>query len=101
MIKEKTLELKKDFAYIKRYIKFWLLILLILSTLVIYNQYYFKVNKDIIELTQIKSRLITENTMLKKEISRLSSPDRINKLAVERLKMKPVDYSKVHFLETK
>ncbi len=101
MIREKTLELKKDFIHIKRYIKFWVFILLIAGTLVAYNQYYFKVSKDIIEFNQIKSKLMTQNAMLKKEISRLSSPERISKMAVKKLKMKPVNYSKVHFIEIK
>ncbi|MBK3331599.1 cell division protein FtsL [Persephonella atlantica] len=101
MIREKTIELKRDFAHIKRYIKFWFFILFISGALVVYNQYYFKVSKEIIELTQMKNRLITQNTMLKKEISRLSSPERINRMAVKKLKMKPVDYSKVHFIEAK
>ncbi|MDQ7056106.1 MAG: cell division protein FtsL [Persephonella sp.] len=101
MIREKQWELKRDFIYIRKYIKFWVFVLFISATLVIYNQYYFKVSKDIIELSQIKNRLITQNTMLKKEISRLSSPERIGKVAVEKLKMKAVDYSKVHFIEIK
>ena len=101
MIREKALELKKDFSYIKKYIKFWGFIFLITGSLVLYNQYFFSVDRKITELTKTKNQTLAENLMLKKEISRLSSPKRIGKIARSKLKMKDVDYSKVHFIDTR
>ncbi|HHG73985.1 MAG TPA: cell division protein FtsL [Persephonella sp.] len=101
MIREAVLELKRDFLYIKRYIKFWVFLLSISGTLVLYNQYYFKVDKEITELIQIKNQLTAKNMMLKKEITGLSSPDRIGKIAQKKLGMKPVDYSNVRFIDQK
>ncbi len=99
MIRETVLELKRDFLYIKRYIKFWVFFLCVSGTLVLYNQYYFKVDKEITDLIQLKNQLTAKNMMLRKDISRLSSPDRIGKIAEKKLGMKPVDYSKVRFID--
>ncbi|WP_456465434.1 cell division protein FtsL [Persephonella sp.] len=99
MIKDTVIELKRDFIYIKRYIKFWVFFLCVSGTMALYNQYYFKVNKEITDLTHVKNQLTAKNMMLKKDISRLSSPDRIGKIAKRKLGMQPVDYSKVRFID--
>ncbi|WP_457624961.1 septum formation initiator family protein [Persephonella sp.] len=99
MIREKAIELKKDFSYIKKYIKYWLFFTAVSGTLVIYNQYYFSVEREITQLAEIKNQLTAKNMLLKKEISKLSSPDRIGKIAELHLKMKPVDYSNVRFID--
>lgn len=101
MIKERVLELKKDLAYIRKYLKFSIFFVMIAGSLAAYNQYYFNVERDIIQLSKKKNQLIAENMMLKKEASRLSSPERIEKIAKRKLKMKPVDFSKVRFIDTK
>ena len=98
-MRETVLELKRDFLHIKRYIKFWIFFLSVSGTLVLYNQYYFKVDKEITDLIQIKNQLTAKNMMLRKDISRLSSPSRIGKIAKKKLDMKPVDYSKVRFID--
>jgi len=101
MVKETIYELKKDLSQIRKYIKYGIFFLLMAGTLVLYNQYYFKVEREIMSLSQMKSQLSAKNLMLKKEVSRLSSPEKIEKVATEKLKMKPVDYSKVRFIEIK
>ncbi|NPA16941.1 MAG: cell division protein FtsL [Aquificae bacterium] len=101
MVRETVYELKRDLSQIRKYIKYGLFFLVMGGTLVLYNQYYFKVEREIMNLSQLKGQLSARNLMLKKEVSRLSSPERIEKIARKRLKMKPVDYSKVRFIETK
>ncbi len=99
MIKETVLELKRDYLHIKKYIKFWIFFLSVSGTLVLYNQYYFKIDKEITDLIQLRNQLTAKNMMLRKDISRLSSPDRIGKIAKKKLGMKPVDYSNVRFID--
>jgi len=101
MVKEKVIELKRDFSQVGKYIKYVLFFLSLAATLVIYNQYYFQVEREIMTLSKIKNQIQAQNLTLKKEISRLSSPDRIENIATGRLKMKPVSYSKVRFIDNK
>ena len=100
-MRELVIELKKDLSYIKKYTYFWGFILLMAGVMVLYNQYYFHVDKQIVELTQIKGQLTAKKLLLQKEISKLSSPERINKIAKQKLNMNTVDYSRVHFIDTK
>ncbi|NPA58543.1 MAG: cell division protein FtsL [Aquificae bacterium] len=101
MVRERVYELKKDFSQAGKYFTYVMFILSMAVGLAVYNHYYFKVEKDIMTLAKLKGQLQAKNLMLKKEISGLSSPDRIDKIATQKLKMKPVDYSKVRFIDTK
>ncbi len=96
--REAVLELKRDFRLIKKYSKYLFLMLVLIGLTIFYNSQYFKLEKEIISLTQQKSYLIAENMQLRKEKAVLSSPDRIYKLATEKLNMKKVDFKNVHFL---
>ncbi|WP_297452941.1 septum formation initiator family protein [Persephonella sp.] len=100
-MRELVIELKKDLSYVKKYTYFWGFILLIAGAMVLYNQYYFSIDKQIVELTKMKNQLAADKLMLQKTISKLSSPERISKIAKQKLKMDTVDYSKVHFIDTK
>ncbi|WP_457641843.1 cell division protein FtsL [Persephonella sp.] len=93
------LELKKDLLAIRKYIKYWVIIITVTFGLVMYNSLYFQTEKEITELINKKNYLKAKNLQLKKEITRLSSPDRISNIAREKLKMKEVDYSKVRFID--
>ncbi|ACO03757.1 MAG TPA: cell division protein FtsL [Persephonella sp.] len=93
------LELKKDLAVIKKYVKYWIIIISVTFGLVMYNSLYFKTERDITQLVNKKNYLEAKNLQLKKEITRLSSPERISDIAKKRLKMKAVDYSRVHFID--
>ncbi|WP_457643126.1 cell division protein FtsL [Persephonella sp.] len=101
MLRETVYEAKKDLSYIKKYLKYVVFFLTLSGMLVLYNQYYFKVEKEIATLTHLKGQFSAKNLMLKKEISSLSSPERIERIATKKLKMKPVNYSQVRFLNTK
>ncbi|WP_029521455.1 cell division protein FtsL [Persephonella sp. IF05-L8] len=100
-MRELVIELKKDLSYVKKYTYFWGFILFMAAAMVLYNQYYFHVDKQIVELTKIKNQLTAEKLILQKTISRLSSPERIGRIAKQKLKMDTVDYSRVHFIDTK
>ncbi|WP_457621955.1 cell division protein FtsL [Persephonella sp.] len=93
------LEIKRDLAVIKKYVKYWLIIISVTFGLVMYNSLYFKTEKEITQLVSKKNYLEARNLQLKKEITRLSSPERISNIAQKKLKMKAVDYSKVHFID--
>jgi cell division protein FtsL len=93
------LELKRDLAVVKKYLKYWFIIITVTFGLVMYNSLYFKTERDITQLISKKNYLEAKNLQLKKEITRLSSPERITSIAKKRLKMKVVDYSRVHFID--
>ena len=92
-------EIKKDFAAVKKYIFYFISIAGILSFLIYYNTLHIQKDRNIAQLTQEKNLLIVENLKLQKEITVLSSPKRIETIAKEKLKMVPVSYESVKFLE--
>jgi cell division protein FtsL len=96
--KEAVLELKRDLSLIKRYIKYLFVILFFTGLTIFYNSQYFKIEKEITLLTKQKSYLIAENMQLRKEKAVLSSPERIYKIATQKLDMKKVDLKNVYFL---
>jgi len=92
-------EIQKDFSIIKKYFLYIFLILSVLSFLVYYNTLNLKKDREIAELIKEKNILIAENLKLQKEITVLSSPQRIEKVAREKLRMVPVSFESVRFLE--
>ncbi len=92
-------EIQKDFSIIKKYFLYIFLILSVLSFLVYYNTLNLKKDREIAELIKEKNILIAENLKLQKEITVLSSPQRIEKVAREKLRMMPVSFESVRFLE--
>ena len=92
-------EIQKDFSIIKKYFLYIFLILSVLSFLVYYNTLSLKKDREIAELIKEKNILIAENLKLQKEITVLSSPQRIEKVAREKLRMMPVSFESVRFLE--
>ncbi len=92
-------EIQKDFSVIKKYFLYIFLILSVLSFLVYYNTLNLKKDREIAELIKEKNILIAENLKLQKEITVLSSPQRIEKVAREKLRMMPVSFESVRFLE--
>ncbi|WP_457623429.1 septum formation initiator family protein [Persephonella sp.] len=101
MGKAVSIELKKDLYAVRKYFKYWLIIGGITFGLAVYNSLYFETEREITQLINKKSYLEAKNLQLKKEISRLSAPDRISKLARQKLKMREIDYSRVHFIDLK
>ncbi len=91
-------EVKKDFSLIKKYLIYFSLIVSIISMLVYYNTMYIKKERTIVQLTQQKNYLIVENLKLQRDITVLSSPSRIEKIAKEKLKMVPVTYDSIKFI---
>lgn len=73
-------------------------IMLSLVGLVLYSQLNYKVDNEITKLNLEKNYLVAENLRLKNQITVLSSPDRISKIAKEEGGMKKVDYNQVKFL---
>ncbi len=97
--KEILVEVKKDLKLVSKYSKYWLVILAVIILTVFYNSFSFKLERQIIQLTEQKNYLIAENMQLRKEKAVLSSPKRVYSIATKSLKMKKVDYSKVHFID--
>lgn len=101
MIKELTLELKRDYTVIKRQIKYILLITFIGIPLIIYNSNFLKLEENIVSLKKEKVYLQANKIKLKSEVAKLSSPERIAKIAQKKLNMKKVDLHNVVFIESK
>ncbi|HIE59844.1 MAG TPA: hypothetical protein EYH43_00670 [Persephonella sp.] len=98
-VKEITTEAKKDFSILKKQALFFLMILTISSLLILYNIKFVEVEKEITQLTKSKEFIVYENMILKKEVAKLKNPKRINKIANEKLRMKPVNMEKVKFIK--
>ncbi len=94
-------ELKKDINFAKKYLKHFIFISFILLLIVSYNYKNFQLNEEITKLNLEKQFLTAKNFQLKQKITSLSSPQRIEKIATQKLKMKPVTYKEVEFLEIK
>jgi len=67
--------------------------------LVIYVSYYMKLEREIVNITYQNSLKKHQILELKKEISVLSSPQRVKDIAEENLNMIPIDYNNVKFIE--
>jgi cell division protein FtsL len=70
-----------------------------LTALVINSQIHYKIDNEIIQLNQEKNNLIVENLQLKRDIAKLSSPERIFEIATKQLQMKPMGYEDVEFID--
>ena len=103
MTKAKTvlIEAVRDFSFVRKQLLYLLIIFLIATGLIIYNLKFIELEREITQLKQQKSYLQLEQVELKKELARLSSPDRISKLAKKRLKMEKVNMENVKFIEYK
>ena len=101
MIKELTLELKRDYTQVKRQLKYILLIAVTGIALIIYNAKFLKLEENIVSLKKEKVYLQVNKIKLKSEVAKLSSPERIAKIAEKKLKMKKVDFHNVVFIESK
>lgn len=86
---------------IRKYKLYFGTILTSLTVLVVYSHINFKLDNEIISLTQEKNYLIATNLKLKKDLAIISSPDKISNIAKKEGKMKSVDYRQVKFLEIK
>ncbi len=98
-VQEIVLETKKDFSILKKQLLFFTMILLISSLLILYNIKFVEVEKEITQLTTAKEYLVYENMLLKKQVATLKDPKRIDKIAKQKLKMKPVNMEKVKFIK--
>jgi cell division protein FtsL len=98
-IKEITSEAKRDFSILRKQVLFFVMILIISSLLILYNIKFIEIEKEITQLTASKELLIYENMKLKKQLATLKNPKRINKIAKEKLNMKPVNIEKVKFIK--
>jgi len=67
--------------------------------LVIYVSYYMKLEREIVDITAQNNLKKNQILELKREISILSSPHRIKDIAEKDLKMMPVNYDRVIFIE--
>ncbi len=92
-------EIQRDFSVIKKYFLYILAIISVLSFLVYYNTLNIKKDRDIANLIREKNIILAENLKLQKEITVLSSPQRIEKIAKEKLNMFPVSFDSIKFLE--
>ncbi|NPA52451.1 MAG: cell division protein FtsL [Aquificae bacterium] len=91
-------EVKKDLNIAKKYLLYFSLIALVISMLIYYNTLYIKKEKVIVQLNQQKNLLKVENLKLERDITVLSAPSRIEKIAKEKLKMIPVTYDSISFI---
>lgn len=95
-------ELAEDLKFsIGKYKLYFIIFFLSLTLLVVNSQINYKIDNEIVQINQEKSEIVSENIKLKKEIAELSSPERISEIAKNQLKMKPVDYKNVKFIEVK
>jgi cell division protein FtsL len=101
MIRELTLELKKDYRLVRRQIKYLFFIVIAGLLLSIYNSNFLKLDESITKLNQQKNYLQSQKIKLESEVANLMSPDRISKLAKEKLDMQKVDLHNVVFIESK
>ncbi len=101
MIKELTLEIKRDYTAVKKQIRYILLIVIVGIPLIIYNSEFLKLEENIISLKKQKLYLQANKIKLKSKVAKLSSPERIAKIAQKKLKMKKVDLHNVVFIESK
>ncbi|ACN99221.1 cell division protein FtsL [Sulfurihydrogenibium azorense] len=76
-----------------------LVIMTSLLALVLYSQLNYKIDNEIVKLNAEKNYLIAENFKLKNQITVLSSPERISKIAKQEGGMKKVDYNQVRFID--
>ncbi len=86
---------------LKKYKLYYGAVFISLIILVIYSHLNFKLDNEIINLTQEKNYLIATNFKLKKDLAVVSSPNKISNEAKKEGKMKSVDYRQVKFLEVK
>ncbi len=101
MIRGLTFELIRDFSTAKKNIKYILLIIVTGGILIAYNTQYIKLEEKITKLRNQKLYLQAQNTKLKTEVAKLSSPQRIAKIAKRKLKMEKVNLENVIFLNSK
>ena len=99
MIKEKLLEISLEIKLFGKYTYISLFLVMISGILIWYNSYYIKVDREITNLTYQNSLQKEKVLELKKEISILSSPQRVDRLARKKLEMEPVNYKNVKFLK--
>lgn len=69
--------------------------------LISYNHYAFELENEVYNLNKQKSILISENFQLKRSVSELSNPERINSVARKQLNMVNVRYEQVKFIHIK
>jgi cell division protein FtsL len=67
--------------------------------LVIYVSYYMKLEREIVNITYQNSLKKHQILELKKEISVLSSPERVKDIAEKDLNMIPINYDNIKFIE--
>jgi cell division protein FtsL len=95
-------ELVQDLKFSVGKHKFYFIVFFISLILLVANsQVHYKIDNEIVQINQEKSEILSENIKLKKEIAVLSSPERISDIAKNQLKMKPVDYKNVKFIDAK
>lgn len=97
----KRLAIRDIVNIVARYKISFAVIFISLSVLIGYSHYSFTVEKDIYRLNNQKNLLISQNFELKKDLTELSSPERVNSIAKKELGMVNVNYKQVKFLETK
>lgn len=72
-----------------------------LTGLIGYSHLMFEVESGIYDLNKQKSLLVAENFQLKRNISELSSPEKISTRAKQELGMMNVNYKQVKFIDLK
>lgn len=72
-----------------------------LTALIGYSHLTFEIESSIYNLNKQKSLLMAENFQLKRYISELSNPERINAKAKQELGMVDVKYRQVKFIDVK
>lgn len=91
-----------DIFYILRKHKISIFLILIsLFGLIGYSHLTFEIENSIYNLNKQKSLLMAENFQLKRQISELSNPERINIQAKQELGMVNVNYKQVKFIDIK
>jgi len=101
--KAKTIQIdalsKREIDKLKYYLKHFAIILSVILFASYISYVHRRLDKEIMALQNQKSNLVAENFELKQEIANLSNPKRISDIARNKMKMQPVDYKNVHFIE--
>ncbi|MCX7761045.1 MAG: cell division protein FtsL [Hydrogenothermaceae bacterium] len=98
-VSDKVVLIRDITALIKRNKLSLTVIFVSLITLIGYSHLTFSIEKEVYELNHTKSLLLSKNFELKKEITELSTPERINTIAKTDLGMVNVDYRQVKFID--
>ncbi|MEZ0323363.1 MAG: cell division protein FtsL [Hydrogenothermaceae bacterium] len=98
-VSERGVLLKDIWVVVKRNKISLTVLFLSLITLIGYSHLSFSIEKEVYELNHTKSLLLSKNFELKKEVTELSNPDRINTIAKNDLGMVNVNYRQVKFID--